>query len=138
MTETMEYSAGRCRFRAWADFWVVSFPERIDTGVIGITDQNCIRKYSHFASRLYASGLGGLDIYAEEHLRLMVNEDNSAILRSEQTLVARIHAHIVGSVWQLAASTPALPAALARRQVSRQQFLLDRTIRINATSSWLL
>jgi hypothetical protein len=82
--------------------------------------------------------LGGLDIYAEEHLRLMVNEDNSAILRSEQTLVARVHAHIVGSVWQLAASTPALPAALARRQVSRRQFLLDRTIRINATSSWLL
>jgi hypothetical protein len=106
MTETMEYSAGRCRFRAWADLWVVSFPESIDTGVTGITDQNCIRKYSHFASRLYASGLGGLDIYAEEHLRLMVNEDNSAILQSEQTLVARVHAHIVGSVWQLAASTP--------------------------------
>ena len=69
MTETMEYSAGRCRFRAWADFWVVSFPERIDTGVIGITDQNCIRKYSHFASRLYASGLDGLDIYAARYTR---------------------------------------------------------------------
>jgi hypothetical protein len=67
MTETMEYSAGWCRFRAWADFWVVSFPERIDTGVIDITDQNCIRKYSHFASRLYASGLGGLDIYAARY-----------------------------------------------------------------------
>jgi hypothetical protein len=65
-------------------------------------------------------------------LRLIVNEDNSAILRGEQTLVGRIHAHIVGSVWQLAASTPALPAALARWQISRRQFLLKRSIRMNA------